>query len=141
MSSKTPIFKFEDSPLLKLLILLTWPSIIRFASITGEGKFLRVGKGKKHSWQHSVCESMRDKKPNIFFRSYCGASYCQRKVTTVPYADPEKRRQFQRQYKRKWRKTQKKINPFRGFKAYVCPRFPGLGVGLAHFDGGFLITN
>lgn len=59
----------------------------------------------------------------------------------MPYKDPEKRRQFQREYKRKWRKDQKKINPLRAFKAYVCPRFPGVSVGLASFVGGFLITD
>jgi len=59
----------------------------------------------------------------------------------VPYKDPEKRRQFQREYKRRQRQTLKKIKPFLGFRAYVCPRFPGLGVGLAHVDGGLLITN
>jgi len=59
----------------------------------------------------------------------------------MPYADPERRRQFHREYKRRWRKAQEKINPIRGFKVYVCPRFPGLNVGLANFDGGFLITN
>ncbi len=59
----------------------------------------------------------------------------------MPYKDPEKRRQFQREYKRRQRQAFKKIKPFLGFRAYVCPRFPGLGVGLAHFDGGFLITN
>jgi len=59
----------------------------------------------------------------------------------MPYADPEKRRQFQRAYKRKWRKKQEKINPLRGFKIYVCPRFPFLWVGREQFNSGFLITN
>ncbi len=60
----------------------------------------------------------------------------------MPYADVERRRKFQREYKRKWRARQGKINPLLGFKIYVCPRFPRLPVGLGHFfDGGFLITN
>ncbi len=59
----------------------------------------------------------------------------------MPYADPDKRREFHRRYKRKWRALRAKISPLEGFKVYVCPRFPGLGVGLAQFVGGFLITN
>jgi hypothetical protein len=51
----------------------------------------------------------------------------QREVRTMPYADPERRRQFQRLYKRKLRKTQEKINPLRAFRVYVCPRFPSRG--------------
>ena len=59
----------------------------------------------------------------------------------MPYADPEKRRQFQREYKRKWRKAQEKINPLRGFKIYICPRFPHLLVGRDQFRDSFLITD
>jgi hypothetical protein len=59
----------------------------------------------------------------------------------VPYADPEKRRQFQRQYKRKRRKAQEKINPLRGFRVYICPRFPFLWAGKGQFNCGFLITD
>src|SRR4030042_7045118 len=62
-------------------------------------------------------------------------------VIIMPYADPEKRRLFQREYKRKWREKQKKISQFRGFKVYVCPKFPNFRVARAHFDNGFLITN
>ena len=58
----------------------------------------------------------------------------------MPYADPERRRQFQREYKRKWRKAQEKINPLRGFKIYICPRFPHLRVGRDQFRDSFLIT-
>jgi hypothetical protein len=58
----------------------------------------------------------------------------------VPYKDPEKRRQFQKEYKRKWRAAQAKNHPFKGVKVYLCARFPSLNVGLASFDGGFLIT-
>jgi hypothetical protein len=59
----------------------------------------------------------------------------------MPYADPEKRRQFQREYKRKWRKKQEKINPLCAFKIYICPRFPFLWMTREQFNGGFLITN
>jgi hypothetical protein len=59
----------------------------------------------------------------------------------VPYADPEKRRQFQREYKRKRRKKQEVINPLLGFKIYVCPRFPFLWVGREQFINGLLVTN
>jgi hypothetical protein len=59
----------------------------------------------------------------------------------VPYADPERRRQFQREYKRKRRKEQEKINPLRGFKIYICLRFAYIWVGREQFNGGFLITN
>jgi hypothetical protein len=60
----------------------------------------------------------------------------------MPYADVERRRKFQREYKRKWRARQGKINPLLDFKVYVCPRFPHLRVGLGHFfDAGFLITD
>jgi hypothetical protein len=58
----------------------------------------------------------------------------------MPYADPEKRRQFQREYKRKWRKTQEKINPLCAFKIYICPRFPFLWMRREQFNGGFLVT-
>lgn len=60
----------------------------------------------------------------------------------MPYADVEKRRRFQQKYKRAWRRRQAaKINPLRGFKIYICPRFPHLRVGRAQFDAGFLITD
>jgi hypothetical protein len=59
----------------------------------------------------------------------------------VPYKDPERRRQFHREYKRKWRKAQEKINPLRGFKIYVCVRFPQLRVGRDQFRDSFLITD
>jgi len=60
----------------------------------------------------------------------------------MPYADVEKRRRFQRRYKKAWRHRQvAKLNPLRAFKVYVCPRFPFLRVGRAQFDAGFLITD
>jgi hypothetical protein len=59
----------------------------------------------------------------------------------MPYADPERRQQYQREYKRRWRKAQEKINPLRGFKIYVCPRFPDLRIARVRFDNGFLISN
>jgi hypothetical protein len=59
----------------------------------------------------------------------------------MPYKDPERRREFQREYKRKWRKAQEKINPLCGFKIYICPRFPYLRVGRDQFRESFLITD
>jgi len=59
----------------------------------------------------------------------------------MPYKDPEKRRQFQKEYKRKWRKAQARINPLKGFKIYLCVRFPNLRVAPGYFTDGFLITN
>jgi len=59
----------------------------------------------------------------------------------MPYANVEKRRQFQREYKRKWRKAQTKIHPLQGFKIYICPRFPFFRLGREQFNGGFLITD
>jgi hypothetical protein len=58
----------------------------------------------------------------------------------MPYADPEIRRQFQREYKRKWRARQAKIQPLLGFKIYICPRFPYFPLARVRFDNGFLIT-
>ena len=59
----------------------------------------------------------------------------------MPYADPEKRRQFQREYKRQRRRAQEVVNPLLGFKIYICPRFPFLWMTREQFNGGFLITN
>jgi hypothetical protein len=60
----------------------------------------------------------------------------------MPYADLEKRRQFQREYKAKRRKEQKKINPLLGIKIYLCQRYPDMHVsGAGSFFNGFLITD
>jgi hypothetical protein len=60
----------------------------------------------------------------------------------VPYKDPERRRQFQKEYKRQQRrKAQEAVNPLLGFKIYVCPRFPFLWVGREQFVNGLLVTN
>jgi len=59
----------------------------------------------------------------------------------MPYADPEKRRDFQRRYKKKWRAKQAKIHPLLGFKIYICPRFPFFRLARVCFDNGFLITS
>jgi hypothetical protein len=60
----------------------------------------------------------------------------------MPYADPEKRRQFHKQYKRRWRRAQEKIDPLRGVRIYLCLRFPGLHIpGTTSFYNGFLITD
>ena len=58
----------------------------------------------------------------------------------MTYADPERRRQFQREYKRKWRKAQEKINPLRAFKIYLCLKLPNLRMPGASFRDCFLIT-
>jgi hypothetical protein len=59
----------------------------------------------------------------------------------MPYADVEKRRQFHREYKRKWRAKQVKIQPLHGFKAYLCVRFPTLNVAGTSFFNCFLVTD
>ena len=59
----------------------------------------------------------------------------------MPYANVERRRQFQREYKAKWRKSQEKINPLIGFKIYLCTRFPTLHIAGTSFFNSFLITN
>jgi len=59
----------------------------------------------------------------------------------MPYKDVERRRQFQREYKARWRKKQEIINPLRAFRVYICPRFPFLWAGKGQFNGGFLITD
>lgn len=57
----------------------------------------------------------------------------------MPYADPERRRQYNTQYKQRWRKAQAINQP--GVRIFICPRFPSLIIGLGCFDGGFLITS
>ena len=59
----------------------------------------------------------------------------------MPYGDPERRRQFQREYKRKWRKAREKIHPLRFFKIFVCTRFPTLHIAGTSFFNSFLITD
>jgi hypothetical protein len=60
----------------------------------------------------------------------------------LPYKNPEKRRQFDREYKQKIRKAQGKISPLRAFKIYLCVRFPNLHLpGGTYFYNGFLITD
>jgi hypothetical protein len=59
----------------------------------------------------------------------------------MPYSDPEKRRQYNTRYKKRWRKARTKIHPLLGFKIYICPRFPYLRLAGACFDSGFLITS
>ena len=59
----------------------------------------------------------------------------------MPYADPEKRREFHRRYKRKWRAKQAKIQPLLMFKIYLCVRFPNLHIAGTSFFNAFLITD
>ncbi len=57
----------------------------------------------------------------------------------MPYADPERRRRYNTAYKERWRKERAKNIP--GVRIFICPRFPSLRIGLADFDGGFLVTS
>lgn len=58
----------------------------------------------------------------------------------MPYKDPERRRQFHREYKKQWRRKQP--NSSGQFKAYICPHNPCLRVGPGLvFENGFLVTN
>ncbi|MGO8761380.1 MAG: hypothetical protein ACLP2P_15495 [Desulfobaccales bacterium] len=60
----------------------------------------------------------------------------------MPYADVEKRRRFQKQYKAKWRGRQAKINPLLAFKVFISVRYPDLPLGGgAYFRGGLLVTD
>jgi hypothetical protein len=57
----------------------------------------------------------------------------------LPYKDPEVRKEFHRQYKRRWRAL--RANRLKKFRAYICSRFPNIAVGGARFTGGLLVTN
>lgn len=57
----------------------------------------------------------------------------------MPYKDPEQRRRYNTLYKQQWRKARAKSQQV--VRIFICPRFPSLRVGLAFFDGGFLITS
>jgi hypothetical protein len=60
----------------------------------------------------------------------------------VPYSNVERRRQFQREYKRKWRAKQAKIQPMAAFRIYFCQRYPTLHIsGAGTFFNSFLISN
>lgn len=60
----------------------------------------------------------------------------------MPYADVEKRRRFQKQYRAKWRARQAKINPLLAFKVFISVRYPDLSLGGgAFFRRGILVTD
>jgi hypothetical protein len=62
----------------------------------------------------------------------------------VPYKDPEQRRRYDREYKRRLRAQQglTKPGPTPGRKAYLCLRFPHLSLkGLVFCDGWFFTDN
>ena len=56
----------------------------------------------------------------------------------MPYADPEKRREFQRRYKRA---SRARANSLKWFRVYVCPRYPDICICGCNFIGGFLVTD
>ena len=59
----------------------------------------------------------------------------------MPYKDPEKRRRFHKEYKRRWRRAQEIIDPLRGVRIYLCVRFPTLHIpGATSSFNSFLIT-
>jgi len=62
----------------------------------------------------------------------------------VPYKDPETRRRYDREYKRRLRAQQGLIKPGQtpGRKAYICLKFPHLRLsGLVFRDGWFVTDN
>jgi hypothetical protein len=66
---------------------------------------------------------------------------CHEKEHLVPYKDPEKRRRYDREYKRRMRAQQGLTNrgQTRGRKAYICLRVPHLRLpGIAFQDGWFV---
>jgi hypothetical protein len=60
----------------------------------------------------------------------------------MPYANVERRRQFQREYKRKMRIALGKNSPLKEFRIYLCQRYPNMHIpGGGCFYQGFLITD
>ena len=60
----------------------------------------------------------------------------------MPYANVERRRQFQREYKRKMRIALGKNSPLKEFQIYLCQRYPNMHIpGGGWFHEGFLITD
>lgn len=58
----------------------------------------------------------------------------------MPYKDPMERKNYQREYKRRWRLARE--HPFRKFRVYISPRYPSLRLGPElDFVGGFLVTD
>lgn len=80
------------------------------------------------------------------------------KRTAMPYRDPEKRRIYQREYKRYQRAKGKMSNPVcqtmsnplkavqtlsqsANMKAYLCPKIPNLRLPGIVFKNGFFVTD
>lgn len=58
----------------------------------------------------------------------------------MPYKDPEKRRTFHREYKR--RRRAELAHPLTKFRVYICPQIPFLRVGPGiSFENGFFVTD
>jgi hypothetical protein len=79
-------------------------------------------------------------------RTLCGISWGMERLSCcfrgmlMPFKDPEKRREYHRQYKRRQRaRLTNPGNPVR--KCYVCPDIPGLVLHLRAFRNGFYITD
>ena len=60
----------------------------------------------------------------------------------MPYKDPETRRRYDREYKRRIRAQQGLVQPgqTRGRKAYICLRYPHLPMSGLSFRDGWFIT-
>jgi hypothetical protein len=60
----------------------------------------------------------------------------------MPHKDPEKRREYQRNYKRRQRVEGELSSPQKPVrKCYVCPEFPNMQAGGMKFRNGFLLTD
>jgi hypothetical protein len=68
-------------------------------------------------------------------------SLCHREKQLVPYKDPETRRRYDREYKRRLRAQKRLTHPGQTGvrKAYICLKFPHLRLpGIAFRDGWFI---
>jgi hypothetical protein len=59
----------------------------------------------------------------------------------MPFADKERRKEYQRLYKARWRRRARKIGPLAGFRIFFCQKYPNLHIGAGGFLDGFLVTN
>jgi hypothetical protein len=53
----------------------------------------------------------------------------------MPYADPEKRRRYNKLYKQRWRKERSTT-----MRLFFCPRLPHLRFGQVQFQNGLFAT-
>jgi len=58
----------------------------------------------------------------------------------MPYADPEAKRRYMKDYRKKYKAQQARAQAPPILKIYFCPRFPGLSIGPIRFSEGFLVT-